>query len=103
MGELVLFYVPCPTREKAEEIALALIEKKLIACANIFPVYSIYRWEGRTNSETEYVMFAKTLPKKAGEAEKEIKVLHPYEIPAIIRMLADVNDPYLNWVAAEVG
>ncbi len=34
--------------EKAEEIAEALMERRLAACVNIIgPIRSIYRWKGR--------------------------------------------------------
>lgn len=102
MGELILFYVPCPSKGKAEEITARLMEKRLIACANIFPVQSIYRWEGGTQNETEYVMLAKTASNKAADAETEIRKVHPYKIPALIRMGADANEDFLRWIAKEV-
>jgi periplasmic divalent cation tolerance protein len=102
MGELILLYVPCPSKEAAGEITARLMEKRLIACANIFPVQSIYRWEGSTLNETEYVMLAKTVSKKSAAAEKEIKRIHPYKIPAIIRIAGEANKDFLQWAAREV-
>ena len=40
--KFVFIYITNPSEEKAKEIAKHLIEKKLIACGNIFPSTSLY-------------------------------------------------------------
>jgi periplasmic divalent cation tolerance protein len=101
MGELILLYVTNPSKEEAERIARQLLDRKLIACANIFPITSIYRWEGRVAKESEYVLLAKTVKEKLGQTEKEIKKVHPYKIPCIIKISAEANKEYSDWVCGE--
>ena len=102
MSELALVYVTNPSREKAEEIAGHLLEKKLIACANIFPVHSMYFWDGKLEKGDESVMIAKTTEDKYKEVEEEIKKVHPYSVPCIIKIPATSNKEYYDYVAGIV-
>jgi len=103
MGELFLLYVTYPDKGKAEETALHLIEKRLIACANIFPIASVYVWEGKTAKESECVLLAKTVREKLAQAKKEIKAKHPYKIPCILTLKADANAEFFAWARDVIG
>lgn len=37
-----------------------LIKNKLAACANIFPIGSVYKWNGKIVKEKEFGVFIKT-------------------------------------------
>lgn len=91
---MIINYVPCKDKKEAEKIATYLVNKKLIACANIFPITSIYGWKGKTTKDSEYVLIAKT--KK--NVEEEIKKLHSYETQCILRMKVKANKEYERWV-----
>ena len=44
-------HIPCPDRATAEAIAQALLERRLVACANIGGrMASLYRWNGKRSS-----------------------------------------------------
>lgn len=103
MSEFVLLYITFPSSEEARKTAQALLEARLIACANIMqPVESHYRWEGALTQENEVVMTAKTTAKLAQEATVFVKNLHSYELPCIIALPIDGGfPPFLQWVAAE--
>jgi periplasmic divalent cation tolerance protein len=47
MGELAFFYITNPSKEEAKRIAKHLLDKRIIACANIFPIESMYWWDGK--------------------------------------------------------
>ena len=57
----VIGLVTVPDQKTGEEIANALVEKRLAACVNILPeMKSIYRWEGKIHNEGEVLMVIKT-------------------------------------------
>jgi periplasmic divalent cation tolerance protein len=101
---LVLLYVPCGSEDEAAGLARALVEARLIACANLHPIRSVYRWEGRVVDEAEVVLLAKTTANQAAAAEAEIRRRHSYEVPCILRLpTAGVNADYLAWIRAAIS
>jgi len=78
------------------------IEKRFAACANIFPVYSIYPWEGVMQNENEFVLILKTMPFLKDRLMDFISQLHTYEVPCILNWNADVNEKYGNWIMENV-
>ena len=103
--ELFMLYVTFPTPQAAHDAARALVEKKLVACVNIYPhVTSIYRWKNQVEETTETVLIAKTSAAKRASAEAEVKRLHSYEVPCIIAYpIAGGYLPFLQWVADETA
>lgn len=101
-NKFIFIYVTCPEKNVAEKIATVLVRKKLCACANIFsPVKSIYRWQGKVQSDQEQVLILKTELKKFSQIERTIKKLHPYECPCIVALpLVRGSKGYLNWLMA---
>ena len=95
-----LIYITVPDQQTGETIAQTLLDKKLIACANLMQAgKSFYIWEGKTTSATEYILFLKTLSIKFKEVQQEILALHPYECPAIISWKIDQGHPvFLEWI-----
>lgn len=94
----VFMYVTCRNEPEAAKIATVLLQKKLIACANIFPINSLYRWKGRIRKEKEVVMILKTLSAKASAVKKEIEKIHSYEIPCITEIKIKPNKEYGGWL-----
>lgn len=98
----VVLYITNPSEEIAEKIANHLLEKRLVVCVNIFPVKSMYWWKGGIEKGKEFVIIAKTLEERYEEIKEELRKIHPYEIPCIIKIPATANDEYLKWVEREV-
>lgn len=46
MIRLAVLYTTFASREDAERIATALLDERLVACANAFSVTSLYDWNG---------------------------------------------------------
>src|SRR3989344_5196878 len=97
-NELSMIYIPCPDSKSAAKIAKTLIERRLIACANIFPITSVCRWEGKISESGETVLIAKTSVKKAENAINAVKKIHPYKTPCVLSFSARANTEYLKWV-----
>lgn len=99
---MVLVYITCKNKAEAKKISLALLKKRLIACSNIFPIASMYWWNKKIINDKEYVILAKTTEKNYKKIEKEVKKIHSYKIPAIIKINAKTNKDYEKWVKKEV-
>lgn len=96
-----LVYCPFPSVKTARAAATRLIEGKLAACCNLLPAgESLYLWQGALTTETELVLIAKTSVEKAPSVVEAITQGHPYECPAILRLPAEANDAFAQWVAA---
>ena len=59
--------------KRREENLNALVKKRLIACANIFPINSMYWWKGKIVNYKESVIIAKTLEKNFKKVINEVK------------------------------
>lgn len=95
-------YVTCPDRETARRIARELLERRLVACANLLPVESVYRWEGAIEEAQEVAMFLKTTRALVDDVARAVKELHPYDVPCAVAFeLGAGHAPYYAWVDAE--
>lgn len=100
---MILIYITCKDKKEARKIGLYLVEKRLAACCNIFPIESICRWNKKIVSGKEEVLIVKTLKNNFEKIEKEIKKLHSYKTPCIFEIaLGRVNKDYLKWLEKEV-
>jgi len=90
----------CPDRETAQVIARRLVELQLAACVNIIPaIESVYRWQGKVESETEHLLIIKTHSGCYTELENTIQALHPYELPEVVAVPIEAGLPaYLDWI-----
>ncbi len=81
--KMILIYVPCKDEEEAVKISKRLLEKRLVACTNVHPIRSFYRWEGKIQDDREFVIIAKTSNKKYDDIKDEVKKIHSYDVPCI--------------------
>jgi periplasmic divalent cation tolerance protein len=100
-----LLHSTFPSRTEALSAARHLLEKRLIACANLYDnVTSLYRWQGAIQEETETVLIAKTREELVPHAIRAVKNLHSYELPCIIAYpIAEGFPPFLQWIADETA
>ena len=81
-NEIRLLYVTAKSEAEARELAHVLLQRRLIACANIFPkMESIYRWDDKVEVSQEAVLILKTTAALAKRATDAVVELHSYEIP----------------------
>ena len=101
----VLVYVTCPSNAEAGRIGGLLVERRLAACINILPeMTSIYRWEGKLQTEREAVMIAKTRASLAAPVREAVRGTHPYTNPAILVIdVAGGSPEFLAWIMAETS
>ena len=96
--DMILIYITCKDRKEAKTISKALLEKKLVACANIHQIESMYWWQGKIQEGTEAVIIAKTNENNYEKVKQEVKKLHSYDTPCIIKLNAEANKEYSDWV-----
>jgi periplasmic divalent cation tolerance protein len=90
------------SREDAQQIATALVERRLAACVQVIgPINSTYRWEGQIETGEEWLCLIKTQQGRYAELEAAIKALHSYDVPEILAMpVVAGNAGYLDWLIA---
>ena len=96
--DFIFIYITNPTRNEARKIAKHLLSKKLIACANIFPIDSLYRCKGKIADEKEFVLIAKTKKENFNKVKREVEKIHPYDIPCIVKIPVSSNEKYYHWL-----
>ena len=88
-----------PDKTSITKIANQLVKKKLAACVNIMKISSVYSWKGKIENQPEYLALFKTTKKNQLVLKKELRKLHPYDIPEIAEINVDsINQPYLKWL-----
>lgn len=98
---MISIYITCKDEEEARKISLHLVKNRFAACTNMFPIRSLYWWKGELEETDEYVVLVKTIDKNYEKIKKEVKKIHSYEVPCIMKMNVDVNEEYGDWVEEE--
>ncbi|MBL4617141.1 MAG: divalent-cation tolerance protein CutA [Robiginitomaculum sp.] len=102
-----LIYSTWPDSEVAQHAVEHLLQRKLIACANISqPITSAYRWKGEICIDEEVQIWMKTGTKNTDELRAEFLKLHPSEVPAFLVIAIDEqlsHKPFMNWLHIETG
>ena len=97
-----MLYITAKDMTDAARIARHLLEKRLIACAHVFPVRSLYRWKGKVEDATEAVAICKTRKAAVRRAIAEAKKVHRYEVPCIVSYeMGPALAAYGKWIDAE--
>src|SRR3989338_9109010 len=97
----IVLYVTHKNKKEAEKIVSHLLKKHLIACANFFPIQSTYWWKDKIANAKEIVTLLKTRKENWKTVEIEIKKMHPYETPCIMKLDVKANKDYERWVGKE--
>jgi len=104
MENCVVIACATASREEAARIGHALVAERLAACAQMFAIDSIYRWEGKVQEDAEWMVQAKTSAAAAQAATDRILALHSYAVPEVtVTPIIGGSPAYLEWVAVSVG
>ncbi len=96
-----LVMTTCGDAASAQNIAKMLIEKRLAACVQIFPVDSFYEWEGAVQNTHEFMLFCKIKSLDYPDVEAAIRAAHDYAVPEIIQIGIERGaQSYLAWIAS---
>jgi len=95
-------YVTAPDRKSATRIARSIVDQRLAACANFWPVESAYRWRGKREEALEFVIVFKTRRSLVPELIAAVRREHPAEVPCIVTYPMGAGLPaYLAWIDEE--
>lgn len=87
-----LIWCPFPDEETAAAVASALLDAKLIACANILgQVRALYEWDGALGEAREVGVLFKTHASLLDAAVARVAELHPYDAPAVLGWRCDAS------------
>ena len=99
--EIVL--VTASNENEASNIAMDLLEKRPVACANaIHCIRSTYRWKGKIEDTQETLFLMKTRRTLFRKIVSRISKIHSYEVPEVLALdVTAGNVPHLEWLMKE--
>jgi periplasmic divalent cation tolerance protein len=105
MTDKIVVLVTGGSVRECKKIARQLLDKRLIACANVIPtVQSLYTWKGKLADEKECLMLLKSSRDLFPALQSEVEKLHSYSVPEVIALpIIDGALNYLNWIGESVG
>lgn len=100
MSDTILVYTTFEEKEEALQLGRILLEKRLIACAQIdSPVDSMYWWNGAIEQAKEYRLLMKSSQSLWKELEHEICRCHSYDVPEILAVpVSEIGSDYHKWM-----
>jgi periplasmic divalent cation tolerance protein len=104
MSDFLQISTAAGSRDEAERLSRALVERRLAGCVQIVgPVRSVYRWQGAVEEADEWLCLIKTAAERFPAVEAAIRELHSYECPEVIATpITAGSDAYLTWLAEQV-
>ncbi len=91
-----------PDAISSSRLGDTVIDQKLAACANFFPINSIFPWEGKKEQGEEFILILKTIPDLKSKLREFVEAHHPYDTPCIISWNVGVNEKYGKWIKETV-
>lgn len=99
MNEYSMMISTCADKETAKNIAALLIERRLAACVQLFPIESMYTWQGKICNDNEMAILIKSKTVLFDKITAAIKENHLYEVPEIVQIPITNGLPeYLKWI-----
>jgi periplasmic divalent cation tolerance protein len=91
--------VTCGSADEARAVIGAVVDARLAACGQTWPITSCYRWRGEVAVDGEHLVVLKTVADHFDAICAVISAHHSYELPAIAAIpLSHVGPGYVNWI-----
>lgn len=101
--EVVLALTTEADAQRAERLAQALLDRHLVACVNLVPIRSLYRWNGEQQLDAEVQLLLKTTASRLQALQGAVLELHSYETPEWVTWPVQASVAYGQWVRAELS
>lgn len=101
----ILVFLTTANKREAQKIAQNLLNRRLIACANIYgPIESHFWWQNKIEKAEEFLVLMKSNQKLFAKLAKAVKEMHSYEMPEIIATpIVEGFQPYLKWLNSSLA
>lgn len=92
-------WIAAPEEGWLRDLCRQLVEARLASSAHVvFPIASVYRWNGQVQEATEARAFLRTRRRLVRSVVAFVLKRHPYEVPNVTVMpIVDGNATYLEW------
>lgn len=100
----IVILITVPNTDEANIIGKTLVERRLVACANIIQrIKSIFWWKERIEESDEALIIAKSKLNLMEEIQETVKEMHSYDVPEIIALPIKSGLPqYCKWIDESV-
>ena len=96
---MVFIYTTCRDVDQAKELSRKIVKARVAACVNIWPMESMYYWEGQLVEDNEAVLMIKTSELKIAEIENFMVNHHSYATPLVASInVHRLNREYKEWM-----
>ncbi len=98
--EYCVIFVTCSNLEEAEKISTLLLDRRLVACANVVEgVRSLFCWDGKREDAKETLVILKTRQALFKDVERAVCSAHSYAVAEIIALpIVEGSRAYLKWI-----
>jgi periplasmic divalent cation tolerance protein len=97
--DYVLLLTTLNSEAVVQQLVQELLQARLAACVNFWPVQSVYSWQGTIESSREWQLLIKTRRELAQSLADWFDTHHPYEVPELLVVnLEQGGDRYLAWL-----
>lgn len=100
---MVFIYTTCRDVEQAKDLGRRIIKARVASCVNIWPLDSIYSWEGEVKEDQEAALLIKTNEPKVADLEAFIVKNHSYTTPFVATVnVHRLNREYKEWMSTVI-
>ena len=95
-----LVYVTVKDEGEGLSIAQKVVEKRLAACANLYPnIKSVFSYQNQIQTQEEAVLLLKTTAQAYDELERFIIEIHSYDDPCVLRLSIEGGaTDFMSWI-----
>lgn len=89
--------------DHAQTIATTLVKEQVVACVNMYPIKSVYRWKGEVCEDGEVTLMMKVAADGVAQLKARMQELHPYELMEFLVLDIDAEGSlaeYIDFVRA---
>lgn len=101
---MVFIYTTCANDEEARLLGKMIIDRKMGACVDYWPIDSMYNWKGELKQVKQTMLMITTLESKLEEVNELISQHHSYSTPLIAGIdIRRVNRAYKEWMRGKIS
>ena len=95
-----LVYVTVRDEDEGLFIAQKVVEKRLVACANLYPhIKSVFNYQNQIQIQDEAVLLLKTTAQTYDKLERFIIKIHSYDDPCVLRLPIEGGAAdFMSWI-----